>query len=150
MHWANSQALEASQPASSCLFTAGKAKSSELLFEPHLWLSLGSCCNGKKKKTALRTACSLWTMCCTGLLCSQLVSQRRGKQKKFFNKMENITVNIMYKSIRRFREEETRNKQSYGKPQTNEDRRLLINRKLSNNKRWWGQWNVDQQQRPLK
>lgn len=35
------------------------------------------------------------------------ITERRGKQKKFFNKMENITVNIVYKSIRRFREEET-------------------------------------------
>lgn len=133
-NWAKSQALEASQPASSCLFTAGKAKSSELLFKPHLWLSLGNCCYAKKKKkTASRTACSLWAMCCTGLLCSQSVLLKEAEnRKKCFDKMENKTVNIVYESICRFGEEETREmKQSYEQTQINEDRRLLVNRKLS-------------------
>lgn len=49
--WPNSQASEASWPASSCLLTAGKAKSNELLLEQHLWLSLG-CCYAKKKKNS--------------------------------------------------------------------------------------------------
>lgn len=52
--------------------------------------------------------------------------------------MENKAVNIVYKSICRFREEETcQMKQSYGKTQTNEDRRLPANRKPSNNRRRW-------------
>lgn len=46
--------------------------------------------------------------------------------------MEDNTVNTAYESICRFREEETHEtKQYYGKTQTNADRRLLINRKLS-------------------
>lgn len=36
----------------------------------------------KEKKTALRTACSLWAMCCTGLLCSQLWLLREGENRK--------------------------------------------------------------------
>lgn len=46
--------------------------------------------------------------------------------------MEDKTGNIVYESICRFKEEETHEtKHYYGKTQTNEDRRLLINRKPS-------------------
>lgn len=72
-------------------------------------------------------------MCCTGLLCSQSVLLKEAEnRRKCFDKMENKTVNIVYESICRFGEEETREmKQSYEQTQINEDRRLLVNRKLS-------------------
>lgn len=78
---------------------------------------------------------------CAAQACSA-VSQyylEKRKTEKCFDKMENKAVNIGYESIRRFREEVTpQTKHSHGKTQTNEDRRLLVKRKLSNNRRWWG------------
>lgn len=103
--WANSQASEAPQPASSCLLISGKAKSNEQLLEPHLWLSLGSCFYTKKRKNSFEDS-----MQPVGhVLCRPaLLLVREGKTENIhFDKLEANTANVAYESICRFREEKT-------------------------------------------